>query len=813
MSSNFLSRFTQDRRAVTAMVMAILAVPMMIAGVTAIDISRVDTVRAALQQAADSAALAGTGAWQTSKDADKAQSAAQAAFDGSASLLPNIVTVSTPTITYTCTGSTSKCDYDGASSPSYATSYSTYSCPTPGSNGEYCVIVTATVTMNDLFGKYLAATDALTVTAGSAATIGQSTVSSSDFTDTSVGTGSDLSGIYAYAITSESDGSTSTSDYTTAPTANSACESGTDNPLGDLPSGDYSSSSSSTTCNYLEIGSSVSGVTYSGSFTLNANDLVGFSFVNFTGGSFGSNVGDLDDVTYPSSYTGSITKSSSASTDLTVANCVSKSVCTHYTSYLYVEKSSAVSYAAYGACSNNSSGAITILSSGGSCGSGTTAVYGYCPAHNLYGSIEAYNIGSTDIVPTEDSIHTYYTAWQPFGYPTTHGSNAAITPFLGPPVYFNKGTVQSSSSSATSIVFPICPQWPALGSNIGVSKSVTPSTSDSGSMDLYVSSALGVTIPSTAETVPVYATYYPDQSYSDGTSADIYPPAVSGCTPVTATYTQGGVSVLASASTSAPWWGWGPNNATADDPDSFWASYKVNGSATDIQNCDNVSVSSTGTLSTTVYPSSAASTSAPFSSAYNNCAFAMQYLGADVTTMPTYWLYTADAGAFSSGSTGNPDSIIDLTAETGSLPTSYTPTVKSLGSGEYTVTEMPSEDETDSLPADTSHHCYNPQANGTSVNYITIASLDGEGSNGQVSVTAGSTNNNDTPVDPVENPQDGIVYCDWTTPPSYGLYWNDMGSWSNPPRYNDDLGYDNAVTDFTCPIPGSGSDGGPSSLF
>ncbi len=69
------------------------------------------------------------------------------------------------------------------------------------------------------------------------------------------------------------------------------------------------------------------------------------------------------------------------------------------------------------------------------------------------------------------------------------------------------------------------------------------------------------------------------------------------------------------------------------------------------------------------------------------------------------------------------------------------------------------------------------------------------------------------PIDPVENPQFGIVYCNSNPPYSYGLVWNDMGSWAGPPRYNDDMGYQNAVTDFTCPVPNApGSNGGPATL-
>ena len=60
----------------------------------------------------------------------------------------------------------------------------------------------------------------------------------------------------------------------------------------------------------------------------------------------------------------------------------------------------------------------------------------------------------------------------------------------------------------------------------------------------------------------------------------------------------------------------------------------------------------------------------------------------------------------------------------------------------------------------------------------------------------------------------GAVYLQYQSqPPNYALYWNDMGSWSGPPLYNDDLGYANAVTEFTCPTPGNPGTSGPPALI
>jgi hypothetical protein len=122
------------------------------------------------------------------------------------------------------------------------------------------------------------------------------------------------------------------------------------------------------------------------------------------------------------------------------------------------------------------------------------------------------------------------------------------------------------------------------------------------------------------------------------------------------------------------------------------------------------------------------------------------------------------------------------------------------GTGPYTVTEPPAYGTDNYPPEDSSHQCYNPQANGI---------------NGALLPGADQPNNDSpvTPIDPVENPEYGAVSCNSNPPPNYALFWNDMGSWAQPPRYNDDLGYANAVTEFTCPTPGTPGATGPPSLI
>jgi Flp pilus assembly protein TadG len=837
MIRSLFKTFRADRRAAVALAVALVTVPMMILMAAALDFSRLETARVQLQQATDSAAMAATGAWQTSQSVNKAMNAANAAFDGSARLLPNLLSISAPSVSYTCTVpsalQTQDCLSDGTMVTAAGSTYLTSNpnCPTPPTNGAYCVIITATATMQNTLIGFMLGHDALTTVAGSEAAIGTAAVNRGNFSSTSVGLGSDLSAPYAYAVPQDSNGN---SLFTTAPSPNTNCQGGTANPLGLFPSNDYTAPPTGTTnCNYLEIGSSISGITFNGSFTLNPNDLVAFSFVNFTGGSFdlytsGANAGqtlptsngdegDLDAETIPAASTGAFALTS-ANKAMNVANCVSAggTVCTHYTSYLHVTALSSVSvngttvsagtltYEGSGACMNNSTNAVTALS--GSCGTGTTQLYAYCPAHNLYGSIEAYfkvsGSSYVNIVPTEDSIHTYYSVWMAFGYPPTHGANAAITPFLGPLLYFNGGTPASSSPGTGVSVTAICPQWQTPATSIGVTQTLSQNSTDDGSMHIYFSPALGIS-PIGSKSVKVFATYYPDTAYTDTPSTDIYPPPVAGCTPVTSS------TALTGESTTNPWWGWSPDNGAATDPNTgFWSNYSVSGSHTDTKNCTSVAVVSGGTLSATAYPSTGASTSAPFTAAYNNCTMLLQPLGNNVLTLPNWWTYTATLGAFAANTTGNPENVTSMAAGTGAVPGSTAaPTITNPSSGVYTVKETPANGTAQYLPADTSHHCYNPQANGNAAHYINIPDY---GSN-PVSVTG--DNNNGGILDPVANPQDGVVYCDSGTPPSYGLYWNDMGSWSGPPTYNDDIGYTNAISDFTCPVPGSGVVGGPSSLF
>ena len=119
---------------------------------------------------------------------------------------------------------------------------------------------------------------------------------------------------------------------------------------------------------------------------------------------------------------------------------------------------------------------------------------------------------------------------------------------------------------------------------------------------------------------------------------------------------------------------------------------------------------------------------------------------------------------------------------------------------------LPADTYDKNLPGFTAHRCYNPQANGAPRGEVYDTTTNSYISDG------GSDNNNTavagTGVDPVENPQLGIVFCDSSPPHTYGLYWHDMGGFGV-----DLLGYYNLVVPFTCSTPPTSNSGGGASLL
>ncbi len=802
----FFTRRFGDRRAATAMVLAILFVPLVISAGAAVDFARIASARALMQAAVDSAAVEGVGAWQMSASNTNASSVANAVFSGTAAQLANFVTLSSarPLVQLTCTGSAAQC---GVPASNYAATATSYGCPAAS---KYCVVVSSSATLKNSLLAFVIPSDVLTVTSVATSAFPPNVINQGSFTHTSVGYGSDLSGIYAYVVPEDGNGNPQIG---TVPAPNTNCETAGESasgPIADEPASAFvaPTTAAGTNCNFLLIGENSSG-TGKGTLSFAANDPVAFTFVNFSGGTVTSGNGALDETNYSTSGVTIGTAATQFKNELYVTVSGSNvpnsmSGCTAMTNGSAYCPSGytvpAVAAVTYVAPSGNNRGTT------GNAAVAAMVLYGNCPAHNLYGSINAYPNTANNLVPTQDSINTYSSAYEYLGWPPTHGTNHQLVPFLGPAnvqsvnetVYTPPNKTQSTATTSYTVQ-PVCPQWPTTGTNIAASGTITP----------------GGSLP--AETVPIYATYYPDQTYSDGT-ANVYPPAITACTPVTSgsVPAPGTTNVYATPSATAknPWWGWSPSNANAYDPSDTAAhnctfahvgttgKLVTNTVGTPVPTGDSTSNWSTAPFTATSY--SPTNTAANSVTSYDNCALLIQDIGQNATALPTYYTYLADPTAFTAnllgyptGSTGNPAGITDLVPQTGTPPKTFPNGVSISGVGPYSVSEPNLDGDTYYPPEDTSHQCYNPQANG-----IDSATLTG---------LANNDTHPATPNDPVENPGDGVVFCGGTTAnESYALYWNDMGSY--PEDYNDDLGYANAVTEFTCPTQASATGGGPSTL-
>lgn len=743
-------KLLKNRRAATAIIVALMSVPMIIASGAAVDFSRIASARAQLQFAVDTAALAGSGAFQTNQDGTAAYNVAKTAFNGSAASLSTYAAVTSAVGTSCNPGGASNVTCGTKSASSGVTSLC------PGST-IYCVEVTAQATLKNSLLGFIIPSDVLNVSSAAQST-GTNAVGIGNFHHIGVGYGSDLSAIYAYAVPTDSGGNPQ---YNNVPTPNSICSSSTYGPIQYLPS--VLAGNGVNNCNYVLIGEN-SGSSGSGTINFAGSDPLGFTFVNFSGGTITSGTSDLD--------TTSLNPSNGVVTNTGTA--------THYYNQIYVTVTTLLGIS------------TTLYYSTGDIISGIV-LYGTCPAHNLYGSINAYPNANpaNNIVPYQDSINVYSSAWEMLGYPPTHSTNHVLLPFLGPALGFSVPGVLSVS------VRTICPQWPTAGTNIAGTTSFSPSNLPSGYAP--VTNAPG-NLP-TASNVPVYSTYYPDVTYT--ASGFTFPPAIAACTPATSS-ADGGTT----PASDNPWWGWSPPNNSAADPGG--ASENPGGSA--VTNCTATKLNSAATGITATQNNLQTAT-------YNNCAFLIQPLGTNVPSsngipdLPDYYTYNVNPTAFASGSTGNPSNIVSSQTSPlhGMTPVydgignsnaaGYVPTRVSIsGTGPYTVTEPPAYGTDNYPPEDSSHQCYNPQANGI---------------NGALLPGADQPNNDSpvTPIDPVENPEYGAVFCNSNPPPNYALFWNDMGSWAQPPHYNDDLGYANAVTEFTCPTPGTPGATGPPSLI
>ena len=138
-------KFISERRAASAVLLALMIVPLVLAAGAAVDFARLSASRAQLQAAVDSAAIAGVGAYANDQSGTNAINVAKSAFNASFAGMTNAISLNTstsPSATAGCTSTTASLCGSG---------YTTMS-PSACSAGTYCVTVTATATQkNALF--------------------------------------------------------------------------------------------------------------------------------------------------------------------------------------------------------------------------------------------------------------------------------------------------------------------------------------------------------------------------------------------------------------------------------------------------------------------------------------------------------------------------------------------------------------------------------------------------------------------------------------------------------------------------------------
>lgn len=875
----------RDRRAATALTMALLAVPLFMSVGAAVDVARIATARTLLQASVDSAATAGASAWNMSQSPATATTVATTTFKGTASNLSIFGSYTTPTPSLACNGanagtttaSSSACDYTGTNSTSYSSSLPAI-CVSTTNPYVYCVTVTASVTLNNWLAIHLLPQSLLTVTATAAHSL--STAISGKNVPPSPGFGSagDVSGIYAYAVPM---GSGNTPSFSSMPQANSACSSYSG--VGPLAVTGLSSNDNASTCNFLFIALSTSAGTAGagGSLTLSTNQPIAFSFINYTGANnyhsstYSTPTTNLDvqvdsgSTTYYASgqsintYTTTTTtytcESGGTPTQITTyynssgtqpLACLSNDTVTHTTSSTSATgtvgsstscttsfTSSSKTY-----CEVTTTVAVTVAS---------TTLAGECPDHTLYGSLDPVSVDTTtgannDGIPVSDSVNTYSSAYEVIGEPPTYETNHALIPFVSP---FQTST---SVNGHTYKVKAVCPNYSTTSTQISAPISTAYAA---------VTGWTGLNIFSTAFPGQVYtdsAASPPEDTsglYTSNTAiwmtsgtSDYYTPSIAGCTGAYSAY-DGSVT----PTSFDPWWNWvGSNSGNCSNESS---TYKT--------------ASSTSMHADTTLPSGTTS----YQPNYGNCTLIIQDLGtgggstpnvpvnsSNQALLPDYYLvvkntagtivgfdpvydgqswYDLMPGVITSQlhaidnrftvstTTANYITNTDTAAvynsngtiaSYGFVPTqtkSYTLTSGTY-SGDTVYSENPATTSSGKtantytefhLPPETSYQCYNPANNGnsTALNGVNIA--EGQGSSLAVTTTVGNNPTSPNAIDVVANPQLGAILCNSAEPETYALYWNDLGTYES-----DDLGYWNAITAFTCSVPGSTRSGGLATL-
>lgn len=680
--------FLRDRRAATAVAMALLAVPLFVTTIAAVNISRVVTARTLLQAAADSAATAGANAWNLSESPAAADTVATATFQGSAANLSGFGTYTVPAPTLACDGANagtssvnnSPCDYYGTYGSYYTT---TMPSNCTASSAIYCVSVTASVTVNNLLGGFLLPKSMLTVSA--TAMHGLSTAITGKNIPPSPGFGSagDVSGIYAYAVPMSGNTSGSTPQFDQMPQADAGCSNYSS--TGPLARTDLASSG--TTCNYLFIALSTSAGTAGagGSLTLQTNQPIAFSFINYTGatgyyaGASYTSSSNLyvstDNGSYAYNQNGTV---NGYATSTTVSNCqTSNGTAPGGSTYYNTSSGSGTSSSPYackstylvagspttGYSATGPTGTTSNCTSTVSTGSFpkvyycsqttqvvTTATTNYpitgsCPDHTLYGSLDPQSVDTTKTdsnygkstanVPDVDRLNVYSSAYEVIGEPPTYETNHALIPFLSTTVVSN-GTI----AGHTYKVKAICPNYATSGTQIGASISSAYAAA--------IAKYYGGSGAASWTGLNIYSTAFPGQAYTDSASTqpidtsglystssiwmtgnattDVFPPSVAGCT---GSYSadNGGITPIA----DDPWWNWAYDTtaATASSP----------GTPNTNSNCSNVSsltnhIQTAETAGNTI-TNNAGTSVTTMQPAYGNCALVIQDLGTAGGTTPT----------------------------------------------------------------------------------------------------------------------------------------------------------------------------------
>jgi Flp pilus assembly protein TadG len=719
---SLVKKFLRSRRSATAVALAIMTVPLIISAGAAVDFSRIASARMLLQASVDSAALAGAGAWQMSESSSNANNVALAAYNATSAQLPRFVVPGTPSIVLGCTGTTvvtnnlpSQCGGTTAftGKGNVASGCAVNADGTP--DYEYCVVVSATVTMKNSLLAGVIPSELLSATSVARENFPASTVPPPPQKNQDVGSADDFSAIYAGGVPPNANGIGS--NFSAASSFNTFCNSITGPGQNEATA---APGAGVTSCNQLFLGDS-EGDGGSGSIAVTPGQPIGFTFVNFTGANVGygpQNAFSDIDVT---ATTTTIVSGRSVPTSTTAnfpngetITCVTTTNCT------------------------SSTGNTSATCSPTQNGCKATVLFGQCPEANLYGALDNGSNDNNGGAPAVDSLNVYSSAEEMLGFPPTHGTNHVLTSFTpnySPETFKVNGTTYS-------VVADQCPQagWPTT---IAAGNDQT-------------------SIINQNTMITKYATYYPDVTENDGQSSDIFPPQISACTPVTAA-----TAATPNATTSNQWWGWSPSNAANCKITNAFKGTSTSGLQTaNNNNCTllieplgtNVPTGSTGSPVLPDYYlllESSTGVILGMDPVYDGATFTDFVPGTIITHMngndnkisinSNGLVVDSDSAGFTPGSTF-----------------SYTDTAPGAVPGEVVVAEKPAKNSASVFdhnpPQDTSGKCYNPQANGF---------------NGQ---TFAGDNNNDTAIDPVANPQLGTVVCDPTAPASYALYWNDMGS-------------------------------------